>query len=137
MFILEGLKVLCFDTLLQVLILKGDSGIPGALAQFFVPSILLQAIFPANVGGKGVRRLVGYFMGYYTIWLALVKRFFVPFWEFRGKHASALSGVRKVFTLEPWKAANRLSRFLFCNSYIVQGLQVQPEPRAGPKEMAQ
>jgi hypothetical protein len=38
--------------------------------------------FAANVGGKGVRWLVGYFMGYYTIWLALVKSIFVPFWEF-------------------------------------------------------
>jgi hypothetical protein len=36
--------------------------------------------------GLGTSRLmgpVGYFMGYYTIWLVLVKRFFVPFWEFR------------------------------------------------------
>jgi hypothetical protein len=41
----------------------------------------LQTIFPGNVGRKGVRWLVGYFMGYYTIWLALVKRDFVPFWE--------------------------------------------------------
>ncbi len=24
---------------------------------------------------------MGYFMGYYTMWLVLVKRFFVPFWE--------------------------------------------------------
>jgi hypothetical protein len=36
-----------------------------------------------NVGGKGVKGLAGYFIGYYTIWLALVKRFFVPFWEIR------------------------------------------------------
>jgi hypothetical protein len=53
----------------------------GALAQFLALSILLQTIFLANVGGKGVRRLVGYVMGYYTIWLVLVKRIFVPFWE--------------------------------------------------------
>jgi hypothetical protein len=39
----------------------------------------LQAIFPENVGGKGVRWLLGYFMGYYTIWLVLVKSFLVPF----------------------------------------------------------
>jgi hypothetical protein len=80
-FILKGLKVLCFDTLLQVFILKVDSGMAGALAEFFALSVLLQAIFLGNVGGKGVRRLAGYVMGYYTIWLVLVKRIFVPFWE--------------------------------------------------------
>jgi len=80
-FILEGLKVLCFDTLLQVLILKVDSGIAGALARFLAVAILLPTIFFGNVGGKGVRRLAEYFMGYYTIWLALVKRIFVPFWD--------------------------------------------------------
>ncbi len=76
MFILKGLKVLCFDTLLQVFILKADSGLAGALAEFFALRILLQVIFPGNVGGKGVRWLAGYFMGYYTIWLASVKRIF-------------------------------------------------------------
>src|SRR5229473_5850282 len=50
---------------------------------------------------------------------------------------SGLSGVHELFALQLWKAANRLSRFLFCNSHIVQGLQVQPEPRARPKEMAE
>src|SRR5216684_6787649 len=79
----EPLKVLCFDTLSQVFILKVDSGIAGALAEFFAFRILLQVIFPGNVGGKGVRWLAGYFMGYYTIWLAPVKRIFVPFWEWR------------------------------------------------------
>jgi hypothetical protein len=77
-FILKGDKVLCFDTLLQVLILKVDSGTVGALAQFVALSILLGAIFLENVGGKGVRWLAGYFMGYYTIWLAPVKRIFAP-----------------------------------------------------------
>jgi hypothetical protein len=43
--------------------------------------LFLQAIFPDNVGGKGVRRLVGYFMGYYTIWVSSVKSFLFPFWE--------------------------------------------------------
>ena len=80
--ILKGLKVLCFDTLSQVLILKVDSGTVGALAQFEALSILWGAIFLENAGGKGVRWLVGYFMGYYTIWLAPVKRNLVPFWEF-------------------------------------------------------
>jgi hypothetical protein len=80
-FILEELQVLCFDTLLQVLILKVDSGIAGALAKFFALSILLQVGFAGNVGGKGVNGLAGYSMGYYTMWLAPVKRFFVPFWE--------------------------------------------------------
>jgi len=32
---------------------------------------------------KGVSEACGYFMGYYTIWLALVKKYFVPFWELR------------------------------------------------------
>jgi len=80
-FILEGLKVLCFDTLLQVLILKVDSGLAGDLAEFFALSILLPTIFLGNAGGKGLSGLARYFMGYYTIWLAPVKRFFVPFWE--------------------------------------------------------
>ena len=89
MFILEGLKVLCFDTLLQVFILKADSGLAGVLGEFFALRTLLQVIFPGNVGGKGVRWLAGYCMGYYTIWLALVKRIFVPFWEF-GKNTAEL-----------------------------------------------
>jgi len=80
-FILEELKVLCFDTLLQVLILKVDSEIAGALARFLAVAILLPTIFVGNVGGRGVSGLAGYFIGYYTIWLAPVKRFFVPFWE--------------------------------------------------------
>jgi hypothetical protein len=57
-FILKGLKVLCFDTLLQVFILKVDSAIAGALAEIFALSIVLQTIFLGNVGGKGVRWLV-------------------------------------------------------------------------------
>ena len=81
MFILKGLKVLCFDTLLQVLILKVDSGTMGALATNRAGAINLETIFLANVGRKGVRRPGEYFIGYYTIWLALVKRFLVPFWE--------------------------------------------------------
>ena len=81
MFILEGVKVLCFDTLLQVFILKVDSGMAGALAEFLALAMVLQTIFLGNVGRKGVRWVAGYFMGYYTIWLVLVKRFFVPFWE--------------------------------------------------------
>jgi hypothetical protein len=53
-FILEGLKVLCFDTLLQVFILKVDTGEPDALAEFFTVSIVLQPGFRGSVGGKGV-----------------------------------------------------------------------------------
>jgi hypothetical protein len=30
-------------------------------------------------------RLAGYFMGYYTIWLVLVKSFFVPFLGIGGR----------------------------------------------------
>ena len=81
MFILEVLKVLCFDTLLQVFILKVDSGGTGGLAEIFTDSHVLRADFLGNAGRKGVRWLRGYFMGYYTMWLAPVKRIFVPFWE--------------------------------------------------------
>jgi hypothetical protein len=63
-----------------VFILKVDSGLAGARAEFCVFRILFEVIFPGNVGGKGVRRLAGYFMGYYTIWLDSVKGYFVPFW---------------------------------------------------------
>ena len=66
-------------------ILKVDSGMAGALAEFFALRILLDAISAGNVGGKGVRWQAGYFMGYYTIWLFAVKRIFVPFWEYRIK----------------------------------------------------
>jgi hypothetical protein len=62
-FILEGLKVLCFDTLLQVFILKVDSGLAsglaGALAKFFAHRILLKVTFRGNVERKGVRGLAG------------------------------------------------------------------------------
>jgi hypothetical protein len=51
-FILEGLKVLCFDTLLQVLILKADSVIAGALAEFFALSILCGWFLPEMWEGK-------------------------------------------------------------------------------------
>ncbi len=62
-------------------ILKVDRGLAGALAEFFGLRILLEVIFPKNVGGKGVRWLAGYSMGYHTIWLVPVKSFVVPFWE--------------------------------------------------------
>ena len=80
-FILKVLKVLCFDTLLQVFILKVDSGMEGALAQFLAAAILLRMVFLGNVGGKGVSGAGEYFMGYYTIWLAPVKSFFCPVLE--------------------------------------------------------
>jgi hypothetical protein len=51
-------------------------GLAGALATFFANRILLKVILLENVEKKGVRRLSRYFMGYYTIWLALVKRNF-------------------------------------------------------------
>ena len=81
MFIVQVLKVLCFDTLLQVFILKVDSGIAGVRVEIFAASIVLRAVLLGNAERKGVRWLVEYFMGYYTIWLAVVKRIFVPFWE--------------------------------------------------------
>jgi hypothetical protein len=62
-----------------------------------------------NVGEKGVKGLVGYFMGYYTIWLALVKSFFVPFWEFEKRKAGLRSsdqhGKFKTRSLRTPKAA--------------------------------
>jgi hypothetical protein len=88
-FILKIVKVLCFDTLLQVFILKVDSEIAGALAEFFAFSILLQAGFPGNAAGKGVRRLTEYFMGYYTIWLAPVKDFLSRF----GNYAQTIGAI--------------------------------------------
>jgi hypothetical protein len=102
-FILEGLKVLCFDTLLQVFILKVDSGLAGGVAEFFAIRIFLQVIVPGNVGGKGVRWLAGYFMGYYTIWLANVKRIFVPFWELTSREERTfLAKVRSHPRPAPW-----------------------------------
>ena len=62
-------------------ILKVDSGGANVGGGIFVGSRVLRADFPGNAGGKGVRWLAEYFMGYYTIWLAFVKRIFVPFWE--------------------------------------------------------
>ena len=55
MFILKVLKVICFDTLLQVFILKVDSGMTGALAQRLVGGIKLPTVSLGNEGGKGVR----------------------------------------------------------------------------------
>jgi hypothetical protein len=34
---------------------------------------------------KGLAWLATYFMGYYTIWLATVKKYLFPFWEFGKK----------------------------------------------------
>jgi hypothetical protein len=104
-FILEGLKVLCFDTLLQVFILKVDSGTRGAPAEFRRLSILLQVGFAANAAGKGVTRLARYFIGYYTLWLAVVKRFLVPFLGI----GEALGQIRANETPQPWKRRLRQS----------------------------
>ena len=56
--------------------------------------------------------------------------------NFEGLTKLVRSGVHELFALEPREGANRCSGFLFCNSHIVQGLQVQPELWAGAKEMA-
>jgi hypothetical protein len=57
------------------------------------PKAAAPGIFLENVGGKGVRRLVEYFMGYYTMWLAPVMSFLVPFWELgRRKIAPPFTG---------------------------------------------
>ena len=39
--------------------------------------------------GKGVRGLAGYFMVYYTIWLAPVKSYFVPFWDWETRRGES------------------------------------------------
>ena len=63
-----------------------DKGLTGEMGKLTVEGrrARLECIagaFAGNVGGKGVRCLDGYFMGYYTIWLAFVKDKIVPFWE--------------------------------------------------------
>ncbi len=75
----------------------------GALARFLAVSILLPTIFLGNVGGKGVSGLAGYVMGYYTIWLALVKWFFVPFWEIgrREERRSVPASLREIQNPQP------------------------------------
>jgi hypothetical protein len=49
--------------------------------------------------------MTGYFMGYYTIWLALVKRILVPFWELQKweevRTVVALISVRKRIVCPP------------------------------------
>ena|SRR5258708_25269973 len=68
----------------------------GALARFLAVSILLPTIFLGNVGGKGVSGLAGYVMGYYTIWLALVKWFFCPvLGNWKKGRAEISSGIAK------------------------------------------
>ena len=109
MFILEELKVLCFDTLLQVLILKVDSGIAGALARFLGVAILLPMIFLGNVGGKGVSGLAGYFMGYYTIWLASVKTNFCPVLGLRDGKMLVPFGAMGVTRIAKGKLIGRLA----------------------------
>ena len=69
----------------QAFILKVDSRSAGARAQFFADPTVWRAVLPGNVRKKGVRRLTGYFMGYYTIWLDIVKGIFVPSSEFRNR----------------------------------------------------
>jgi len=73
----------------------------GALARSLALSILLQTIFLGNVGRKGVRWLVGYFMGYYTIWLAIVKRNFVPFWEWAKSGVAVPASLREIQNPQP------------------------------------
>jgi hypothetical protein len=53
----------------------------------------------------------------------------------RGKLPS--SGVHEFFALQFWEIANRFSGFLFCDSHVVEGLQIQPELRAGAEEMTE
>jgi hypothetical protein len=51
-FIVQVLKVLCFDTDLQVFILKVDSWFAGALAEFVALLIFLPVGFAVSVEGK-------------------------------------------------------------------------------------
>lgn len=70
-------------------IAKGIAG-ADALAKFSLASIFFGTVFLGNADSKGVRWLEGYFTGYYTIWLSIVKRFLVPFWEFACPPAAVL-----------------------------------------------
>jgi len=56
----------------------------------------LRVVFPGNAGNKAVRWVARYFMGYYTIWLALVKGKIVPFWELES-HAPSTRMMRRRF----------------------------------------
>jgi hypothetical protein len=58
------------------------SGEIGALPDKF------RCEFSGSEARKGVRWLAGYFMGYYTIWLAPVKRFFRPVLGMQGNEDS-------------------------------------------------
>jgi hypothetical protein len=86
-FILEVLKVLCFDTLLQVFILKVDSG-NGERSGGILRGCdsFADGLF-GSAARKGVSGAGEYFMGYYTIWLASVKDFFHPVLGIRKKHS--------------------------------------------------
>jgi len=65
------------------------------------------------VGGKGVRGLAGYFMGYYTMWLVFVKSFFVPFWELgKGKSGVAVPASRREIQNHSLKAEGCGTRLL-------------------------
>src|SRR5882762_2065182 len=58
---------------------------------------------------KGVSGAGGYFMGYYTIWLAPVKKYFVPFWEIS---RFSIQENSKPAALEPKAAAPGYSRLI-------------------------
>ena len=45
--------------------------------------------------------------------------------------------VYQAFAVKAWKHANRLAHLLFGYPNVVQRLQIQPELRASPKEMAE
>jgi hypothetical protein len=132
-FILEGLKVLRFDTLLQVFILKVDSWLASALAEFFALRILLEVIFPGNVGGKGVRWVLEYFMRYYTIWLAPVKKYFVPIWEFGKKKRSCLLLLIRTQNSKP--AASETKAAACCVTKIAVLWMRAPLPLPQPADM--
>jgi hypothetical protein len=66
-------------------------------------------VFAGNVGGKGVRRLAGYFMGYYTIWLALVKTNFCPVLGLRDGKMLVPFGAMGVTRIAKGKLIGRLA----------------------------
>ena len=65
----------------------------------------LRCEFSGSEARKGVRSLAGYFMGYYTIWLAVVKRFFCPVLGNSGRRSDPLFENRKGPPAEPHQSS--------------------------------
>src|SRR3979411_394969 len=64
--------------------------------------------------GKGVSGAGGYIMGYYTIWLAPVKKFLAPFWELEIKERTSVQGAP-----EEWRLTATLQVSLHSCSQLI------------------